>query len=119
MPATIPSDLDKALEAALPSGKRSPQNMPLPPPVRSVPSEPSVKKIAIPTSICHGIVKEEDFEKMIPAQWWKTVFADDLYLKTDGDVVEDPEITREEIKYYILIYCHLMCSYFLTLFLSV
>lgn len=48
--------------------------------------------------ICHGRVKEGDFERMVPAQWWKTVFADGLYLKTDGDVVEDPEITREEIR---------------------
>jgi D-alanine-D-alanine ligase len=43
-------------------------------------------------------VKEEDFEKMIPIQWWKDLF-DDLYLKTDGDVVEDPEITKEEIRF--------------------
>ena len=44
---------------------------------------------------CHGRV--EDLETLVPAQWWKTVFADSLYLKTDGDVVEDPEITLKEI----------------------
>jgi hypothetical protein len=49
-------------------------------------------------SICFGRVNEADFERMVPAQWWKTVFADGLYLKTDGDVVEDPEITKEEIR---------------------
>lgn len=48
--------------------------------------------------VCHGPVNDVDFEKMVPAQWWKTLFADELYLKTDGDVVEDPEITREEIR---------------------
>jgi hypothetical protein len=37
-----------------------------------------------------------DLEAMVPKQWWTTVF-DELYLKTDGDVVEDPDITREEV----------------------
>ncbi|KAI3653245.1 hypothetical protein MP228_001192 [Amoeboaphelidium protococcarum] len=50
------------------------------------------------TANCHGRVTEEDFEHMVPAQWWKSVFADDLYLKTDGDVVEDAEITKEELR---------------------
>lgn len=44
---------------------------------------------------CYGRVN--DLESMVPSNWWKTVFADSIYLKTDGDVVEDPEITREEI----------------------
>lgn len=48
------------------------------------------------TKICHGRVA--NLETLVPRQWWKTVFADDLYLRTDGDVVEDPEITREEIR---------------------
>ena len=34
---------------------------------------------------------------MVPAHWWTTIFADSMYLKTDGDVIEDPEITKEEI----------------------
>ncbi|KAI9342754.1 hypothetical protein DFJ73DRAFT_842267 [Zopfochytrium polystomum] len=33
---------------------------------------------------------------MVPSNWWKTMF-DSLYLRTDGDVVEDPQVTREEI----------------------
>lgn len=45
--------------------------------------------------LCHGRVT--DLSEMVPAQWWKTVFADSMYLRTDGDVVEDPDITREEI----------------------
>ncbi|KAJ3307584.1 hypothetical protein HDU76_004520 [Blyttiomyces sp. JEL0837] len=51
-----------------------------------------------PTSnkpMCHGRVAELD--TMVPSQWWTTVFGDAMYLKTDGDVVEDPEVTRAEI----------------------
>jgi hypothetical protein len=44
---------------------------------------------------CFGKLK--DLEMMVPPQWWKTVFADSTYLKTDGDCVEDPQITKEEI----------------------
>lgn len=68
---------------------------PLFPDDRSV-SQYSAKNLR--TGICHGRVAENDFEKMVPAQWWKAVFADGLYLKTDGDVVEDPEITKEELR---------------------
>eukprot|EP00842_Homolaphlyctis_polyrhiza_P000908 jgi/Hompol1/1818/HPOL_003485-RA len=45
--------------------------------------------------ICHGRVR--DLGGMVPTQWWKSVFADAMYLKTDGDVCEDPEITQGEI----------------------
>ncbi|KAG0052865.1 hypothetical protein BGZ83_002012 [Gryganskiella cystojenkinii] len=45
---------------------------------------------------CHGRVKNP--EEMVSETWWKTVFADNLYLQTDGDVVEDPEITLQEIR---------------------
>jgi hypothetical protein len=50
-------------------------------------------------NVCFGRVQVSEFEHMVPAQWWKAVFADSMYLKTDGDVVEDPLITEEEIKY--------------------
>lgn len=49
-----------------------------------------------PHAICLGRVK--DLESNVPEQWWKTVFADSMYLKTDGDCVEDPRITQEEIQ---------------------
>ncbi|KAI8800665.1 hypothetical protein BJ742DRAFT_685858 [Cladochytrium replicatum] len=49
----------------------------------------------VPTAVCHGRV--ENLESRVPQQWWKTVFADAMYLKTDGDVVEDPEITKDEV----------------------
>ncbi|KAI8915086.1 hypothetical protein BC831DRAFT_487837 [Entophlyctis helioformis] len=45
--------------------------------------------------VCYGRVK--DLSAKVPPQWWKSVFADAMYLKTDGDVVEDPEITKGEI----------------------
>ncbi|KAI8998233.1 hypothetical protein BC832DRAFT_517822, partial [Gaertneriomyces semiglobifer] len=48
-----------------------------------------------PQVVCHGRVT--DLEEMVPSQWWKHVFADEMYLRTDGDMVEDPEITKEEV----------------------
>ncbi|KAF9583921.1 hypothetical protein BGW38_008107 [Lunasporangiospora selenospora] len=47
------------------------------------------------SSRCFGRVK--DPEAMVSSTWWKLCF-DDVYLKTDGDVVEDPAITIEEIR---------------------
>ncbi|KAI8906388.1 S-adenosyl-L-methionine-dependent methyltransferase [Gorgonomyces haynaldii] len=52
-------------------------------------------------SNCVGPVK--DLQSHVPEQWWKTVFSDYLYLKTDGDVVEDQDITREEVNLLELI----------------
>ncbi|KAG0270102.1 hypothetical protein DFQ27_000403 [Actinomortierella ambigua] len=49
-----------------------------------------------PHSVCHGRVS--DPEAMVPPAWWKSVFADEMYLKTDGDVVEDADITLSEIR---------------------
>jgi D-alanine-D-alanine ligase len=46
-------------------------------------------------TVCYGPV--EDLGALVPVTWWKTVFSDGLYLKTDGDVVEDADITKEEI----------------------
>ncbi len=49
-----------------------------------------------PETICYGRVAK--LEERVPEQWWKTVFSDSMYLKTDGDVVEDPEITKQELE---------------------
>ncbi|KAG0005275.1 hypothetical protein BGZ80_009633 [Entomortierella chlamydospora] len=46
--------------------------------------------------ICYGRVK--DPEAMVSKTWWKSVFGDGLYLQTDGDVVEDPAITLDEVR---------------------
>ncbi|KAJ3074852.1 hypothetical protein HDU98_010032 [Podochytrium sp. JEL0797] len=44
--------------------------------------------------LCHG--KVENLESMVPAEWWADMF-NEMYLQTDGDVVEDPEVTRQEV----------------------
>lgn len=46
-------------------------------------------------TVCHG--KVADLEAMVPAEWWAEVFCDSMYLQTDGDCVEDPEVTKQEI----------------------
>jgi D-alanine-D-alanine ligase len=38
----------------------------------------------------------EDLESYVKADWWRDIFNAN-YLRTDGDVVEDPEITEAEI----------------------
>jgi D-alanine-D-alanine ligase len=45
--------------------------------------------------ICHGRVN--NLEEKVSPTWWKSLFSDSMYLKTDGDVVEDPEVTAEEV----------------------
>jgi len=37
-----------------------------------------------------------DLERHLPSDWWRTLF-NSLYLKTDGDVVENAENTRREV----------------------
>lgn len=37
-----------------------------------------------------------DLEKHLPSDWWRTLF-DSLYLKTDGDVIENDENTFREV----------------------
>jgi len=51
---------------------------------------------SLPTAMCYGRV--QDPESHVSKAWWKSVFGDNLYLQTDGDVVEDPAITLEEIR---------------------
>ena len=37
-----------------------------------------------------------DLERHLPTDWWRTLF-NSLYIKTDGDVIENPENTQREI----------------------
>src|SRR4029078_797787 len=37
-----------------------------------------------------------DLEKHLPSNWWRTLF-NSLYLKTDGDVVDNSDNTNQEI----------------------
>ena len=39
-----------------------------------------------------------DLEHHLPSDWWKTLF-NSLYLKTDGDVVENTENTNREVDF--------------------
>lgn len=41
-----------------------------------------------------------DLEAHVPSDWWRRIF-NGLYLKTDGDVVMDPELTRAEVDLFI------------------
>ncbi|MFB0562376.1 MAG: methyltransferase domain-containing protein [Candidatus Lokiarchaeia archaeon] len=38
----------------------------------------------------------QDLEEHVPTDWWRRIFTS-LYLKTDGDVVDDQKITRQEV----------------------
>ncbi len=42
----------------------------------------------------------QDLEAHVPAEWWTTLFGS-LYLLTDGDVVENPENTRQEVDWVV------------------
>ena len=42
----------------------------------------------------------EDLESYVKAEWWRDIFNAN-YLRTDGDVVEDPEITATEIDAFL------------------
>jgi D-alanine-D-alanine ligase len=42
------------------------------------------------------LVPVPDLERHLPHDWWRTLF-NSVYLKTDGDVVENVEATRQEI----------------------
>jgi len=43
-----------------------------------------------------------NLEEYLKPDWWKTIF-NSKYLKTDGDVVDDKEITRKEVDLFIKI----------------
>jgi len=42
----------------------------------------------------------EDLESYVKADWWRHIFNAN-YLRTDGDVVEDPKITKAEVSAFI------------------
>jgi len=57
---------------------------------------------AYPLFACMGFLPKGELEKRLDTNWWKYLFSStyndtSLYLKTDGDVVEDPEITQAEV----------------------
>lgn len=61
---------------------------------------------AHPLFACMGPLRKGDLEKRLDRNWWQFLFSStyneqSLYLKTDGDVVEDPDITRVEADVFI------------------
>jgi D-alanine-D-alanine ligase len=50
--------------------------------------------------VCLGPINQ--LEEHTRPDWWKNIF-NSLYLKTDGDVVEDPRITSDEIDLFLKI----------------
>src|ERR1700738_3549385 len=53
-------------------------------------------------SLCRTLGPVSDLEKHLPSEWWKTLF-NSLYLKTDGDVVENPANTAKEVDLLIAV----------------
>jgi len=41
-----------------------------------------------------------NLEEHVPADWWRTLF-NSTYLKTDGDVVDNDDITRREVDHFV------------------
>lgn len=60
-------------------------------------SKPKRPKRA-PVRSCLGPVA--DLESHLPAEWWRKLF-NALYVKTDGDVVENSENTRREVDFIV------------------
>ena len=52
--------------------------------------------------LCRTLGPVSDLEKHLPSEWWKTLF-NSLYLKTDGDVVENPANTVKEVDLLIAV----------------
>jgi D-alanine-D-alanine ligase len=52
------------------------------------------------TSVAATIGPVEDLESYVKADWWRQIFNAN-YLRTDGDVVDDPEITAIEIDAFL------------------
>ena len=60
----------------------------------------------IPLRLKNGLMKAQilgpvaNLEEHVNPDWWRSIF-DSLYLKTDADVVDDDNITREEVEYFL------------------
>jgi len=58
-------------------------------------SEESLKRKKLTNGV-RTLGPVEHLEEYVPRDWWRRIF-NSLYLKTDGDVVEDREITAREV----------------------
>lgn len=57
------------------------------------PSKPAARRAALPARTLGPV---SDLERHLPSEWWKTLF-NSVYLKTDGDVVENDANTEKEV----------------------
>lgn len=60
----------------------------------------SRKHLANGSSECRTIGPVSDLERHLPSDWWRTLFTS-LYLKTDGDVVENDKNTARDVELLI------------------
>jgi len=60
----------------------------------SMPEPPRTRRVAPGRIKCLGRVL--DLEEHVQSDWWRAIF-NSMYLKTDGDVVDDQDITRKEV----------------------
>ena len=65
-------------------------------------SRASRRASALPSAASASIGPVEDLESYVKADWWRHIFNAN-YLRTDGDVVDDPEITATEIDAFLSI----------------
>jgi len=56
---------------------------------------PQTRRVAPGRIKCLGRVS--DLEEHVQSDWWRAIF-NSMYLKTDGDVVDDQDITRKEVE---------------------
>ena len=75
--------------------RQKPRTQPDEPP-HSVSSRTTQKKAVSPSGAPRTLGPISDLERHLPSEWWKTLF-NSVYLKTDGDVVENQSNTAREI----------------------
>lgn len=70
-------------------------------PENAVPQDKTARKKGRSKAVLReSIGPVEDLESYVKADWWRDIFNAN-YLRTDGDVVDDPEITGAEIDAFI------------------
>ncbi len=67
---------------------------------RAKPRKKTNKKARGKAALLASIGPVEDLESYVKADWWRNIFNAN-YLRTDGDVVEDPDITAGEIDAFL------------------
>lgn len=63
-------------------------------------SPKSTKKVKPPSNGVRPLGPVPNLEEHVPPDWWRRIF-NSVYLKTDSDVVGDPNITRSEVDLFV------------------